>query len=85
MVKKERIVELTGNLLGSANSRGTEQGVFVLRKMLLLLDEAGSDIEVLEILSNLNRSLAGIEAHGYLTGVEFNWVKELRSIEEERI
>ncbi|MCH7226249.1 hypothetical protein [Haloferula sp. A504] len=79
---KESVVKLTTNLLDSALSRDTEQGLVVFRKALELLGEAGSEAEILSVLEKLNKALVGIEAHGYLTSEEFGWVKELREIEE---
>ena len=75
-------MKLTRSLLASALSRVTEQGLVVFRKALVLLDEASSETDTLSVLTKLNKALVGIEAHGYLTSEEFEWVKELRNIEE---
>ncbi len=79
---KERAVKLTRNLLDSALSRDTKQGLIVFRKALELFDEACSEAETMGVLAKLNKALIGIETHGHLTSEEFGWVKELRAIEE---
>ena len=82
MAMKERVSQLTRNLLNSALFRETEQGAAVFRKMLELLERSPSEVEALDVLEKLNKALVGIEAHGYLTPEEFRWVQELRSIAE---
>lgn len=81
---KSKIEALTRKLLESALSRDTEQGVFVYREALKSLDESRSDEEEILVLKYINKSLAGIEAHGFLTPKEYFWVKELRELENVR-
>jgi hypothetical protein len=82
---KEKIKVLTQNLMESALSRGSEQGILVFRKILELLDQSDSQDETFRVLQQLNNALVGIEAHGYLTPEEFLWVKELREIEDTAV
>ena len=76
---KPKIVSAVQSLLSSAQDRDTDQGVFVYNKALELLAHASTDDEVRSILGKLNRSLAGIEAHGYFTDDEFRIIQNLRS------
>ena len=78
---KEEIRTLINNLLDSALSRNTTQGIATYRKALSVLDAAESDQQVITLLSQVNNALAGIESHGFLTHEEFIWTKALRSLE----
>jgi hypothetical protein len=68
-------------LLDSARDRKTAQGVVVFEKVLELLDKSEVEEPTAEVLRKLNRSLIGIEAHGYLTNDEYQRVLALRNLE----
>lgn len=82
MESKTQIEKLIQNLLQSARSRNTTQGVTNYQHTLNTLSTLGTESEHLKIeLGNLNQTLAGIEAHGYFTREELLWIEELRKIE----
>lgn len=83
MAIKSEILILVNKLLKSAKSRGTEQGVIVYQLIIEELAGETSSDKVVDSLKSLNRSLAGIEAHGHYTDSEFELVQELRSIEND--
>ncbi len=78
MSTKQEIYDAVSFLLESAIDRNTSQGVLVYTKIIEQLDNSKNEKEVQEILGRLNRSLAGIEAHGWFTDEEFKRVLLLR-------
>jgi hypothetical protein len=78
MITKSEIYQAVSYLLESAKNRDTSQGVLVYTKFLDMIDAAQDDKAVRELLVRLNRSLAGIEAHGDFTDEEFKRVLFLR-------
>lgn len=78
MITKSEICEAVLFLLESAKNRDTSQGILVYTGFLDEIDAAQDDQAVRELLVKLNRSLAGIEAHGYFTDDEFKRVLFLR-------
>ena len=66
------------NLLDLARKRQTEQGVQVYAHCLDLLATTNDPIRIQEIKNDLNKALAGIEAHGFLTDEEYAIVRVLR-------
>ncbi len=78
MSTQQEIYDAVSFLLESAKDRNTSQGVLVYTKILELLDNSRNGKEVQEILGKLNRSLAGIEAHGWFTDEELKRVLLLR-------
>lgn len=78
MITKTEIREAVSFLLESARNRDTSQGVLVYTNILEMIDAAHDDKAVCELLGKLNRSLAGIEAHGDFTNEEYERVLLLR-------
>ncbi|QDT82776.1 hypothetical protein [Gimesia chilikensis] len=83
MSTQQEIYDAVSFLLESAKDRNTSQGVLVYTKILELLDNSRNEKEVQEILGKLNRSLAGIEAHGWFTDEELK--KSLVNQERRRL
>ena len=80
-MNKTKIVDAVQSLLSSSRDRETSQGILVYENVLKMLDIATSEAEVQDTLGKLNRSLAGIEAHGDLTNDEYELVRLLRTYE----
>lgn len=77
-MEKSFIEKSVKKLLDLAAKRQTEQGVQVYAYSLDLLAATNDPIRIQEIKNDLNKALAGIEAHGYLTDQEYAIVRELR-------
>ena len=80
-MSKEAIVQAVSELLVSAQSRGTTQGVLVYSGILRMLEGATSPSQIEQIKLKLNEALRGIEAHGDFTESEFAIVRKLRGWE----
>lgn len=79
MITKTEITDAVSFLLQSAIDRDSSQGVFVYTKVLELVDATSDESSLRDVLGKLNRSLAGIEAHGDFTDKEFERVLFLRN------
>ncbi len=77
-MNKTPLVAAVESLLASARDRNTEQGILVLESILQELDSTNSADGLAEIHAGLNRSLAGIEAHGHFTDEEYKLIQSLR-------
>ena len=80
MTSTSEIREAVSFLLESARHRDTSQGILVYTRLLERIDAVQDDKAVRELLGELNRSLAGMEAHGDFTDEEFKRVLLLRKI-----
>lgn len=79
MITKTEITDAVSFLLQSATDRDSSQGVVVYTKVLELVDATSDESSLRGVLGKLNRSLAGIEAHGDFTNKEFERVLFLRN------
>ena len=79
MITRSEMRDAVEFLLDSAKIRDTSQGVVVYVKILQMLDSAQDEEALIELLGKLNRSLQGMEAHGYFTEQEFERVLLLRN------
>jgi hypothetical protein len=82
-MEKQDIIIHIENLLKLAESRSTKQGVLVYENILSKLKNENNVQKIQEMLIILNRTLSGIEAHGYFTNDEYQHVKELRNLEKK--
>lgn len=80
MTCQDQLMDSINQLLTSAKSRNTNQGVKLYEAALEKIKAASSDDEVEIYLEKMKHALIGIEAHGFFTSEEFEVVKVIRAM-----
>jgi hypothetical protein len=80
MIDKQKLINLTQQLIDSAKQRNTQQGMKTYEAVIQQASSSINEKELVELFELYKRNLSGIEAHGNFTHKEFEIAQGIRKL-----